>query len=375
MEKRKMTILLLGNAKSIHTLRWAGYFSRKGYNVHLITYGSPICEDVQGVKINLIGRSLPIKLGRINTLINLPIAVWQTRRIIKKIKPDILNAHYATSYGQLAVLSGFRPFILTAWGSDILIAPKESWIVKKVVSWVLFKAKIITCDAEHMKKAIIKLGAKPDKVRIIYFGVDTEKFKPGEKDEKLTKKIGASGCQVVISLRNLNSLYDIETLIKSTPIILEKKPKTKFIIAGKGSCENKLKKMVKDLKLEESVKFVGYIANQDLPRYLKTADVYVSTSLSDAGISSSTAEAMSSGLALVITDSGENNKWIKNNDNGFIVPTKNPKLLADRVTTLLNDEKLRKSFGKKARKMIEQKNNYCKEMEKMEELYKQLLNE
>ena len=102
-------------------------------------------------------------------------------------------------------------------------------------------------------------------------------------------------------------------------------------------------------------------------------DVYVSTSLSDAGIAASTAEAMACGLPVIVTDVADNKKWIDNGVNGFVVPVKDPKSLAEKIIYLLQNEDIRKKFGKINRKIIEERNNYYKEMEKMEDIYKELV--
>jgi glycosyltransferase involved in cell wall biosynthesis len=155
--------------------------------------------------------------------------------------------------------------------------------------------------------------------------------------------------------------------------VLKEAPETKFVIAGKGSEEKKLKELAKSLGVEDNVKFVGFIRNDELPQYLNTVDVYVSTSLSDAGIAASTAEAMACGLPVVITDVADNKKWVEDGVNGFLVPIKDPKSLAERIIYLLRNEDVRKRFGKINREIIEERNNYYKEMEKMEDIYKELI--
>jgi len=82
---------------------------------------------------------------------------------------------------------------------------------------------------------------------------------------------------------------------------------------------------------------------------------------------------MASGLPVIVTDSGDNKKWVEENKGGFVVPLKNPEKLAEKIIYLLKNENLRKSFGEYNRKIIEEKNNYYKEMEKMEGVYKKLI--
>jgi len=374
MTNQKLTICFLGNAESIHTLKWAKYFADKKHKVYLISWTSFLKGYNPGdIKLHFLKEKIKIRIWPLNTLLNLPFYIFGLKKLIKKLNPDIIHAHYITSYGILPALLGFHPLVITAWGSDILITPKKFLPSKWSVKYVLKKADLITCDAEHMKKAMIKLGAGKLKIKIINFGIDTKRFSPGIRDEKLKEELGVLDCKIVISLRNLEAVHDILTLIKSIPIVLKKIPKTKFIIIGKGSQEQELKNLVETLTIKDSIKFLGQIPNTELPRYLRISDVYVSTSLSDAGIASSTAEAMACGLPVVITDVADNRKWVKDGENGFVAPVKKPELLAQKIIYLLKNEKKGKKFGKINRKIIEERNNYYKEMAKMEEIYKELV--
>jgi glycosyltransferase involved in cell wall biosynthesis len=119
--------------------------------------------------------------------------------------------------------------------------------------------------------------------------------------------------------------------------------------------------------------FTGRYANAELPGMLRSAQVYVSTALSDAGISASTAEAMACGVPVVVTNTGENDKWIHDGQTGFLVPARASTALADRIITLLCDPALRAKIGDEGRSVITTRNNYECEMEKMEAICQDLL--
>jgi len=151
-------------------------------------------------------------------------------------------------------------------------------------------------------------------------------------------------------------------------------PNAKFIIIGTGTEENTLKKLTRRLNLSNSVEFLGYISNIDLPKYLASSDIYVSTSLSDGGLATSTAEAMACGLPLVVTDFGDNSKWINNEINGYLVPLKNPKILAEKIVLLLKDPDNRTLFGQRNREIAVDKLDLHKGMNKVEAIYEELVN-
>ncbi|GAH34462.1 unnamed protein product, partial [marine sediment metagenome] len=136
---------------------------------------------------------------------------------------------------------------------------------------------------------------------------------------------------MIISFRSLEPIYDVESLIKAIPSVLKEIPSAKFIVAGDGEQRKYLENLGVSLGISGSIRFVGFVENDELPQYLASADVYVSTSLSDAGIAVSTAEAMACGLPVVITDFGDNRKWVENGINGFLVPPKSPEALASKI--------------------------------------------
>lgn len=360
-----MKICYLAGANSIHSYRWIKYFSEKGHDIYWISL-TPLTvgDKIKNVDMTEI-KEFPIKIFSIAT------SMFKVRELIKNNRPDILHAHYAGTYGLLGAMSQFHPFIVTAWGSDVLLAGNR-FLKRPVIKYTLDKADLITCDAEHMKKAIIKLGGSEEKINIIYFGTDIRRFNPDTKCEKLRRRLGVLDAPIVISMRSLEPIYNVETFIQSIPGVLEEIPDAKFVVVGSGSQENNLKKLAESQGVARSTFFAGRISGDEIPNYLKSSDVYVSTSLSDAGLAASTAEAMSSGLPVIVTETGENRLWVKEGENGFIISVRNHEILAEKIIYLLKNKEQRETFGKVSRKIIEEKNNYYVEMDKMDRIYKEL---
>lgn len=368
-----MKICYLADAGSIHTQRWVKYFADNGHEVHLISFRSFGDCNIENVKLHLLKRLHP-QIRFIAFPTNLLFEMIQVRKLIKKINLDIVHAHYVTDYGFRGALAGFHPFVVTAWGSDVLRAPTTSKISKFTAKFALNKADLITCDGENSKDAMINLGIKSQRIELIFHGVDTKIFNSKQKDKKVIKNLfGEEKFPVVISARLLVPKNNVETIIKAVPLIIKKIPEAKFIIGGEGPEENYLKELAESLGILNSIRFVGWIPHDELPKYLASSDVYVSTSLWDGGVAVATLDAMACELAPVVTDVADNKKWIKDGENGFIVPIKNPKLLAEKVIYLLDNKENRKRLGEINGKIIEEKQNYEKEMLKMEKLYKKLI--
>jgi glycosyltransferase involved in cell wall biosynthesis len=370
--KKRLKVLFLADAGNIHTQRWVKYFADKGYYVHLISARSFGGCNIRGVTLHVL-RTLPHV-----RILYFPLWVFlgatNTRKIIRRIKPDVIHAHYVTNYGLIGASSGFHPFVLTTWGSDILVAPRQSRIMNLMVKFVLRKADLVTCDGENMRSELLKFGVAAEKLHLILHGVDTQKFCPLPKNEKLNRELGTSNFPVVISIRNLYPIYNVETLIKAVPLVLKQIPDVKFLIVGEGNQKKYLIDLVRSLNIVENVKFIGHISHYDVPHYLALAEVYVSTSLSDAGASISLLEAMACGISPIITEVGDANEWISDGKNGFIIPVKDPKLLSEKIVYLLKNEEIRQRFGKINRRIVQEKSDYFKEMAKVENLLVKLEN-
>jgi len=302
-----------------------------------------------------------------------PFKLIQFRRIISKIRPDILDAHYVIKYGFIAALTNFHPLVVTALGSDILIQPKRNPLWKFVARYALQKADLIVCRSPLVKEEISKLGVETGKIRVILLGVNSDKFHPMPENEKLKQELGiGQSAPVVISTRGLSPVYDVATLIKAVPLVLDEIPGAKFVIIGEGEQESYLQNLTRSLGILESVKFIGWVSHNDIPRYLASSDVYVSTSLSD-GTSNSLLEAMACELAPVVTDIPANRQWIKDGENGFLVPVKDCKALAEKVISLIKDENRIGNFGKISRKIVQEKAEEKMEMGKLEKAHEDLI--
>jgi glycosyltransferase involved in cell wall biosynthesis len=366
-----MRLCYIGNYSNIHTRRWTGFFAQQGHDVHVISTTPVQSSDMPGVQIHSleVPRTGSYLKDLLLGLLGLPQRMVMLKQLIDRIEPNVVHVHYINDAAFLSLLTGFCPIVLTAWGSDILVSPEKSWIRKQVVRYTVGQANLITCDADHMKERLIQLGADPEVVKIIFFGTDVEKYQPKRRDSPLRARLAPAGGPVVISIRSLEPVYDIESVIRTVPLVSERFPEVTFLIGGAGSMREALQNLATALGVGKNVRFLGALSQEALPAYLASSDVYVSTALSDGGIAASTAEAMASGLPVVITDVGDNAQWVQNGLNGFLVPPKDPASVAKRIIQLLESDDIPLRMGERGRQIIIDRNNLYTEMKKMEELY------
>jgi glycosyltransferase involved in cell wall biosynthesis len=240
-----------------------------------------------------------------------------------------------------------------------------------MVTYVLRRTDIIVCDADHIVPVLRTLGASRTRVEVVYFGVDVDRFRPMPPDPDWQKRLDILGCRVVMSLRHLLPVYDIPTLVRAIPRVVEGRPDVRFVIFGKGTEEERIRELVGTTGMEPFVRYGGWYDGDDLPRILSLATVYVSTSMSDAGLAASTGEAMACGVPPVVTDFGDNGLWVRPGENGALFPVGDPQALADALAALLDDPAQCAAFGERSRAIIVDRYNWATEMGRMEELYRE----
>lgn len=356
-----MRICLIADATSIHTLRWAEYFVDQGDEVHIITYEPPK-KELQEVAVHVI-RSIFNNLY----LDFLPRHL-KMYLLVHKIKPDILHAHFISKFGFHAAFLGYRPLIMSAWGGDILVVPYWSKLLWYFTGISLRRADMIYGVSRDICGKIVSDFMVPSaRVKVVPFGVDTNIFHP-----LVNKKAPDDNNLVVLSNRNFLEVYNIETLINSIPLVVEKNPNIKFVIKGTGPFEVSLKSLVLELGVSEYVTFIGWVDYKEMAELLHNCDIYVSTALSD-GTPVSVLEAMACAKACIVTDVGGVSEWIEDGVNGCLLTPKNPKELAQKILGLAADPIKREKLGKNASQVIEQKGDWYRIMEDVRKQYLELV--
>jgi len=231
---------------------------------------------------------------------------------------------------------------------------------------------MILIDCLTGREEIIRLSGYPkNKIAVFPWGIDLRKFNPEIDGLEIRSNLGWQDKKVLIMTRNFKPVYGIEYFIGALPRIIERVPDVRVIFCGEGPLEGKLKALTEEKRIKEYVYFPGSVRNDDLPKYLAAADIYVSSSSSD-GTSLSLLEAMACGLPVVVSDVPANLEWIKNGVNGFVVPREESTVLGDRIVELLRNKELRSEFSKKNASTAKEEADWDKNFEKLAGMYQQL---
>ena len=350
-----MRICLLSNAAGVHTSRIARSLVDKDHEVHVITL-TP--GAIEGVTVHHV-RWWP-KWKQVGYLSTVP----RVRRLIRDISPDVLHAHYAISYGIIGALTGFRPFVISAWGSDILVSPGNSRTRWGVLRWALRHADLVTSVADHISAKLVDNGVPKSRILTVPFGADSRLFGRGLSDDQ-PREVD------VICTRNLDQVYNVELLLRALPVILTSRPGLKCILAGDGDQKASLTALAERLGVGHNIQWLGWITPRELALQLRRSKVYVSPALSD-GASTSLFEAMFCGCFPVAVDIPANRSWITNGETGFLVPADQPRELARRILSALASETLRQAAAEINSKLVSDRADLSNNIGQIEQHYLRL---
>lgn len=155
----------------------------------------------------------------------------------------------------------------------------------------------------------------------------------------------------IITVARFQTQKDYETTIRTIADVKRERQDFEFIIIGHGSLEHKIRKWIKDYAIEDCT--IVYIAPSNVQDILKSADIYLSTSLFE-GTSNSIMEAMNWSIPIVATNVGDNDRLIHNGVNGFLTKIRDNKALSQNIITLLDNDNLRIEMGIKGNELLHQ---------------------
>ena len=353
-----MKIVFIASANSIHTSRWIKFFINKRNEITLISFKKP--NQITQRDINKFNNK--IKILYVTNLFSLIRVIC----LLNNLDKSLVHIHYLGWHSLLSIFIKYNSkLILTPWGSDLLINKnnifKKIWL-KKIIS----KSNFMICDSMRLEKEAINLGMDKENILISMFGVETKIYKNSRKIFSNKEKY------FIGSNRNHEDIYDLMTLLKAAKLICDVRDDVQFYIAGSGSKLQNHIKYIEEISLGKKVKFLGLLNKEEMISFYNKIDIYISTSLSDGGLSASIAEAMSFERLIIISDNSDNKNWVKNKINGYLFKTSDHKELAKMVINAIEKKENSLAIAQKSREIILQNYSYEVEMKKVEKMYKEL---
>lgn len=365
-----MRVVLLAGANSIHTIRWANGLKAAGLDVYLISQ-HPLMHQLNE---EIHYYELPNR-----GVLGYFLIVSQVKKLLLAIKPDIVNAHYASGYGTTARLVNYHPYVLSVWGSDIYLFPKKSFIHHWLVNKNLLAADAIASTSHCMALETNKLVALKKPIFITPFGIDKDIF---YKERNYSASGYLSEDKIVIgTVKSLKPVYGIDLLIKSFAILYNKLKAShpqlaeilRLRIVGGGQELEVLQALAASLNIYNLVEFIGQVNHEQVPEELAKLDIYVALSRSESfGVA--ILEAGLNQCPVVVSNVGGLPELVVNHKTGIIVEKENVNEAALAMLQLIMNPELISRYGLSAQKYVLEKYLWEKSVENMIHVYKTVVN-
>ncbi len=303
-----MRLVLIGDGQSPHLLKWARALAPR---VELWAVSSrgfdPGFDAILPAERRLaLGQATRFEGGNAALLWQLPRLV----RWLRQVQPDWLAPHYLSSHGTLAWLAvrlGGVPARIagSAWGSDILVTPQRSRLMRWVTRAVLQACTVCTSDSQHMTSRMKALGA--GEVLTFPFGLEVLPEAPGPKDEAL-----------FFANRGLEPIYAPQRVLEVFAGFARDWPAARLVVANDGSLRSTLQARAEQPDLAGKVRFVGRLEAGEQAAFYAQARWYMSLPVSDS-VSVSVLEAMAHGAIPVLSDLPANRELVTDGHDGLIL--------------------------------------------------------
>jgi glycosyltransferase involved in cell wall biosynthesis len=264
-------------------------------------------------------RPLPVEIEQIHwaggrapaRLRDGPRLLPDLKRVIRQVKPDLIQAGPIQRAAFLAALTGFHPLLSMSWGYDLLVDANRNAAWRWATRFTLKHSDAMVGDCQTIRQLAVAHGMPDERIVTFPWGIDLEHFAPlppspaQEQDENA----GSSRPFVILSTRGWESIYGVDIIARAFVTAARQCAELQLIMLGNGSLATTLRRMFAKGNVEEQVVFPGQVKYSELPRYYQRADLYVSASHSD-GSSISLLEAMACGKPVLVSDIPGNREWV-----------------------------------------------------------------
>lgn len=293
----ELRVLQVGPLYNNHLRRWSSIAVALGCRVYAAGHVRPGRRRVDLADIAEHVEVAPESLWGCGTARRV---AW-LRDILRTVEPDLVQAHWLPTWGYYTALSGHRPFVVTAWGSDVYLAGGAE---RRRADLALRSADAVLARSAHMLRELVERGASPERTHHVQLGVDLQRFRPASAGEqaRARQELGLPRGPVILSFRAGTDLYNLDVVLEAFGILHAQLPDaTLVLVHGDAPLSRRVRVLLQRPGGTDGIRVVGHVAHADMPRYLRAATVGVSIPDSD-GSPNSVWEALACGLPLILSD-------------------------------------------------------------------------
>lgn len=313
--------------------------------------------------LNVFGYSSALRADttlRLSALVVTPLALaagWlKAARVAHKVGATVLHGHWVVPGGAIAAVAARRrPLVISLHGSDVYLAERHA-IPRYAARAAFARAGWTTACSDDLRRRAIAMGAAPDRIEVVPYGVDADRFRP-DPARRARRRAGLGLSEtdpLLFAAGRFVTKKGFDDLIDATARLTREWPAIALVLAGGGDLEDDLRQRASGLGLDHAVRFVGMVPQDDVAEYLAAADVAVVPSAHDEsgnvdGLPNTALEALASGTPLVATRAGGLEAATDAGRLAVLVPERDPTALAEAIADLLRRPARRRELASAAR--------------------------
>lgn len=275
------------------------------------------------------------------------------------LKLDVIHSHHPFILGETAARKAetlHLPLVFTfhtRYNEYAHYIPFSRELTKMVVERrvenYLEKCQHIVTPSNSIKQLLIDNGVEGD-ITTVPTGINLEPFRAADGDGVRQKHGWKPDDTVIISVGRLAKEKSFDTLIEAAAIAMKDRPRVRLAIVGSGMEERNLKKLARELGIANRVDFVGAVPYEEVPSYLKAADLFSFASLTETqGLV--TMEAMAAGLPVVAVSATGTSDAVTSGEDGLLTENDSA-ALAQALSNVIDNQKLKEKLVKGATERV-----------------------
>ena len=328
-----------------------------GQSIHVITADVPGAKEHDAYHPNAVHRVRlqrhrwlrPESLGMYATLLVTALAVALRNQF------DAVHAGRVLPEGLVAWLVARvirRPLLIYSHGEEV-----TTWrqaMKMRMMIWTYRRADLVIANSEFTRDELVKIGVAPERITILYPGVDLDRFRPGLQCDDLKAGIGVgAGEHLIISVGRLSRRKGFDQVIRAMPMLSKRDLAVHFAVIGTGEDRKYLEALAREMGVSERVHFLGHVHPDDLPRWYNAADVVTMPNREidgdTEGFGMVFLEAAACAKATVAGLAGGTGSAVVDGVTGLRVDGASTRAVADALSRLLLDPALLREMGRSGR--------------------------
>jgi glycosyltransferase involved in cell wall biosynthesis len=302
---------------------------------------------------------------------------FKALRVAQKRRATMMHGHWVVPGGVIAAAARPRlPLVVSLHGSDVFVAERSA-PARTAARRVFRQAGFVTACSADLASRAVALGAAPDRLEVVPYGVDATRFRPApEARRRVRAEAGlAMDTPVVFTAGRLVRKKGFEYLIDAMRLIA---PPARLVIAGSGDLDGELRGRARDAGVADRVHFLGDLPQDAVGAWFAAADVAAVPSVRDAsgnvdGLPNTVLEALASATPVVATPAGGIGSVIEDGRTGLLVPEADPQALAAGISSLFANPARRGALGEAARALVTERFGWAAAAARFEAAYDRAL--